>query len=67
MAPQQRPTARHNEAQNQDVDLSTTGNGANNVNSELFLEPMMGTPLAIYIEKDVQDRDTLVDLVTVSL
>ena len=31
----------------------------------LFLEPMMGTPLAIYIEKDVDDRDGLVDLITV--
>jgi hypothetical protein len=31
----------------------------------LFLEPMMGTPLTIYIEKDVDDRDDLVDLVTV--
>ena len=31
----------------------------------LFLEPMMGTPLSIYIEKDVDDRDDLVDLITV--
>lgn len=31
----------------------------------LFLEPMMGTPLTIYIEKDVDDRDDLVDLITV--
>lgn len=26
----------------------------------------MGTPLTIYIEKDVDDRDDLVDLITVS-
>jgi hypothetical protein len=32
---------------------------------DLLLEPMMGTPLAIYIEKDVPDRDTIVELVTV--
>jgi hypothetical protein len=32
----------------------------------LFLEPMMGTPLAIYVEKDVEDRDTIVDIITVS-
>lgn len=32
----------------------------------LFLEPMMGTPLTVYIEKDVDDRDELVDLITVS-
>lgn len=35
-------------------------------NAVLFLEPMMGTPLTIYIEKDVDDRDDLVDLITVS-
>ncbi|KAG9316497.1 hypothetical protein JVU11DRAFT_2539 [Chiua virens] len=33
-------------------------------NASLFLEPMMGTPLTIYIEKDVDDRDDLVDLIT---
>ncbi|KAJ4483473.1 hypothetical protein J3R30DRAFT_3835326 [Lentinula aciculospora] len=32
--------------------------------SELFLDPMLGTPLAMYVEKDVQDRDVLVDLIT---
>jgi hypothetical protein len=26
---------------------------------------MMGTPLNVYIEKEVEDRDTLVELVTV--
>jgi hypothetical protein len=36
------------------------------VNEDLFLEPMMGTPLQVYIEKDVSDRDLLVELVTVS-
>lgn len=39
---------------------------SNAVNNELFLEPMMGTPLQIYIEKDVPDRDQLVELITVS-
>ncbi|TFY76010.1 hypothetical protein EWM64_g8001, partial [Hericium alpestre] len=29
----------------------------------LFLEPMMGTPLAVYVHKDVDDRDTVVDLI----
>jgi len=33
--------------------------------SDLFLEPMMGTPLTIYIEKEVEDRDTLIELITV--
>lgn len=34
--------------------------------AELFLDPMLGTPLALYIEKDVEDRDQLVELITVS-
>ncbi|KAJ7287567.1 hypothetical protein C8J57DRAFT_1284301 [Mycena rebaudengoi] len=29
----------------------------------LFVDLMLGTPLALYIEKDVDDRDTLVELV----
>jgi hypothetical protein len=33
----------------------------------LFVDLMLGTPLALYIEKDVDDRDTLVDLVKVIL
>ncbi len=32
----------------------------------LFLEPMMGTPLAMYIHKDVPDHNRVVDLITVS-
>ncbi|KDR75012.1 hypothetical protein GALMADRAFT_69767 [Galerina marginata CBS 339.88] len=34
------------------------------INKELFLDPMLGTPLAIYIEKDVEDKETIVQLVT---
>ncbi|TFK54355.1 hypothetical protein OE88DRAFT_1733019 [Heliocybe sulcata] len=48
--------ARENErAQGVEGDGESTG--------ELFLEPMMGTPLPLYIEKDVEDRDELVELV----
>ncbi|PCH43721.1 hypothetical protein WOLCODRAFT_138547 [Wolfiporia cocos MD-104 SS10] len=32
--------------------------------SSLFLEPMMGNPLNIYVEKDVPDRDNIVELIT---
>jgi hypothetical protein len=32
----------------------------------LFLEPMMGTPLAMYVHKDVSDHDHVVDLIAVS-
>ena len=35
--------------------------------SNLFIDPMLGTPLPVYIEKDVQDRENLVDLVTVRI
>jgi hypothetical protein len=37
-----------------------------NANKELFLDPMLGTPLAIYIEKDVEDKDAISQLITVS-
>lgn len=33
---------------------------------DIFLEPMMGTPQAIYVEKDVDNRDHIVELITVS-
>jgi hypothetical protein len=44
----------------QDASPSADGPGG-----DLFLEPMMGTPLNVYIEKEVEDRDALVELVTV--
>ncbi|KAG6337095.1 hypothetical protein ID866_2006 [Astraeus odoratus] len=45
-------------------DASTSNNASN---SDLFLEPMMGTPLAVYIEKDVDERESLVELITVRM
>jgi hypothetical protein len=36
------------------------------VNDELFLDPMLGSPLSFYIEKDVADRDVIVDAIIVS-
>ena len=35
-------------------------------NKELFIDPMLGTALAIYIEKDVDDKETISDLIVVS-
>lgn len=35
-------------------------------NKELFIDQMLGTPLAIYIEKDVEDRDIISQLIVVS-
>lgn len=34
-----------------------------NYNNDLFIDPMLGSPLAIYIEKDVVDKDTIADLI----
>jgi hypothetical protein len=47
------------------VSVSESDNSGN-VNEELFLDPMLGTPLAMYIEKDVDDKDVLAGLITVS-
>ena len=44
----------------------SAGDGGGAANDELFLEPMMGTPLAIYVEKDVSDREEIAELITVS-
>lgn len=65
MAPQSRSNVRHAEAQPTAVRNGVDEDGDGN-NDDLFLEPMMGTPLAIYIEKDVEDRDVLVEIITVS-
>lgn len=35
-------------------------------NKELFIDPMLGTALAIYIEKDVEDKDNISQLIVVS-
>ncbi|KAJ7346578.1 hypothetical protein DFH08DRAFT_868642 [Mycena albidolilacea] len=32
-------------------------------NADLFLDPMLGTPLAFYLDKDIDDRQVLADLV----
>lgn len=36
-----------------------------NQGDDLFLDPLMGTPLAIYVEKDVENRAEIVELVSV--
>lgn len=35
-------------------------------NKDLFIDPMLGTALSIYIEKDVDDKETISDLIIVS-
>ena len=38
---------------------------SHDLSQDIFIDPMMGTALQIYVEKDVQDRDTIVELITV--
>lgn len=66
MAPARTSTRRNQQNQNALARTTIADNNDGAVNGQLFLEPMMGTPLAIYIEKDVEDRDTIVDIITVS-
>lgn len=63
-----RPPARRLLPQNPSEQGQTPSSAGNdpNVNNELFIDPMLGTPLAVYIEKDVEEKDELVRLVTVS-
>lgn len=62
MAPARNSSRRNHVDQ---IPSSRTGDSAG-LATDLFLEPMMGTPLQMYIEKDVADRDVLVDIITVS-
>jgi hypothetical protein len=34
---------------------------------ELFVDPMLGTPLQIYVEKEVENRDEIARLIKVSI
>jgi len=54
---QQQQQQQHQRDQSANPDIAEHG---------LFLEPMMGTPLAMYVHKDVLDHDRVVDLITVS-
>jgi hypothetical protein len=67
MAPGRMSTRRTQHDQHPPTRSADPEGNNNVVNEELFLEPMMGTPLAMYIEKDVHDRDVLVDIITVSV
>lgn len=66
MAPARTSTRRTQRDQDASTRLTVPDISNGTIDEELFLEPMMGTPLAIYIEKDVHDRDVLVDLIIVS-
>ncbi|KAF8232173.1 hypothetical protein L208DRAFT_1273288 [Tricholoma matsutake] len=64
MAPARSSTRRAHLDQN-NIPLSSVHNQDTdgNVIQELFIDPMLGVPLSIYIEKDVEDRDIVVDLI----
>lgn len=66
MAPVRTSSRRNQQNQNASARPTVPDNNDAVVNDQLFLEPMMGTPLAVYIEKDVEDRDSLVDIILVS-
>ncbi|TFK25250.1 hypothetical protein FA15DRAFT_668790 [Coprinopsis marcescibilis] len=60
MAPAHPSVQPHN-IRDDDHDTSDTDP---NVNQALFVDPMLGLPLAMFIEKDVGDKDELCQLVT---
>ncbi|KAH7888811.1 hypothetical protein F5I97DRAFT_1855699 [Phlebopus sp. FC_14] len=64
MAPARSNRRTHHEQPTAARDTQPDSTAASDAANELFLEPMMGTPLTVYIEKDVDDRDTLIELVT---
>jgi hypothetical protein len=35
-------------------------------NKSLFLDPMLGTSLSMYVEKDVEDKDVITQMIVVS-
>ncbi|KAI0793243.1 hypothetical protein C8Q75DRAFT_797370 [Abortiporus biennis] len=49
----------HHDPQQQTLEL-----GVDTPKTDLFLDPMMGTPLPLYVEKDVENREHIVDLIT---
>ena len=52
-------SASHNEA------VSDLPNEGHIVNKPIFLDPGFGIPLAIFVEKDVEDRDNICQLIQV--
>ncbi|EMD37492.1 hypothetical protein CERSUDRAFT_123436 [Gelatoporia subvermispora B] len=65
MAPARTTNRRAQRDQHNAQPSSSQANVSDNVaGDDLFLEPMMGTPLAIFVEKDVENRDTIVELIS---
>lgn len=36
-----------------------------NSDNDIFLDPMLGSPLQIYVDKDIDDRNAITQLITV--
>ena len=66
MGPARTSTRRNQQIQIASARSAAPESNTNVADEQLFLEPMMGTPLAIYVEKDVENRDVLVDIIVVS-
>ncbi len=68
MAPARTSNRRAQRDQNTNPALLNNVQSLQSIDQEkddLFLEPMMGTPLALYVDKDVEGRDQIVELITV--
>jgi len=53
------PSISHNEVG------SELQNEGSIVNKPIFLDPSFGNPLSIFVEKDVEDRDNILQLIQV--
>lgn len=65
MAPA-RTANRRGQRDENNIDIQPNAGAGSSSNTNLFLEPVMGTPLTLYVAKDVDNRDTIVNLITVS-
>ncbi|PSS37855.1 hypothetical protein PHLCEN_2v323 [Hermanssonia centrifuga] len=64
MAPARTSTRRSQRKQDQLTQNSTSESAAAAAAKQLFVDPLIGTPLALFVEKDVENRDAVVDAIT---
>ncbi|KAH6914470.1 hypothetical protein BKA70DRAFT_1095313 [Coprinopsis sp. MPI-PUGE-AT-0042] len=66
--PHGRGPGEEDDEEDEDEDEDEQGSGDEedaNVNRQLFVDPMMGQPLSIYVDKDVEDKEELCRLLGV--
>ncbi len=66
MAPARTSTRRSQRKQDQLTQNSSFESAAAAAAKQLFVDPLIGTPLALFVEKDVDNRDAVVEAITVS-